>query len=200
MCNLAVANLSVEVLEQMILDRKIFTAFDVTEAIRTAVKENQMNESILHRDTRNIVNNEFITQQMAGYDRELCTLNVPGSPQALVYFPDTKQASDHPKVSGGSITSPAPAVSIGDASGVDLGDDEYKTTKEGRVQIPRKLVLQVTPSAGSYDIIIDGSTTIYRNVDARGDIRVGLKQYGIKDDKVRIKVDTSNNTINIETV
>lgn len=193
MCNVIVANAIIEILDQMKLNGQVFTAFDVTIAVRAI-----SSDSVVHNDVRNIIQNEYITQQMAGYDRELCALDISGNPQALVYFPDTKQATDHPLVSGSSL--PSTDNDTVDTSAVDLDNDEYKTTKEGRVQIPRKLVSQVTPSAGSYDILIDNNTNVYRNCDARGDIRVGLRQFGITDDKVRITVDTSNNTINIDTV
>ena len=83
---------------------------------------------------------------------------------------------------------------------VDLDDDEYKTTKEGRVQIPRKLTSQIQAApSGTYDITVNGS---YRGVkaDARGDVRIGLRQFGIKDSKVKVTVETDTNQIIIETV
>jgi len=96
-------------------------------------------------------------------------------------------------VSQGTSTLPTSSPTI------TLDDDEVKTTKEGRVQIPRKLVEQVSPNGGSYDILISG-TLKCASKDARGDLRIGLKQFGIHDNKVRVTVDTVNNTINIETV
>ena len=197
--NVMVANTIIEVLDEKIQNGEVFTAFDVTVGARTKTDDN-----VSHNDVRGIVDNEFITNQMAGYDRELCTLDLSNSPQANVYFPDGKSASDHALVAGSTVSTPVSTgtsvpVSVPVTPAVDLDDDEYKTTAEGRIQIPRKLTSQVTPTSGSYDLIINGS---YRgaSADARGDIRVGLRQFGIKDSKVKVTVDVAKNTINIETV
>jgi hypothetical protein len=188
-----VASTIVEVLNEKILNEEIFTAYDITIAAREAT-----DDTVIHDDVRNIVGNEFNTNQIKGYVRELCTLNLSGSPQAFVYFPDTKSASEHPFVDGVSTPVSSSVSMPVSTPAVVLGDDEYKTTKEGRVQIPRKLTEQVSPNNGTYDLIINGS---YRGVnpDARGDLRIGLIQFGIKDSKVKVTVDVSNNTINIET-
>jgi hypothetical protein len=209
MCNVLVANTIVELLEQKVLNGEVFTAFDVTSAARATTDDN-----VRHNDVRNIVNNEFITSQMAGYERELCTLDLSGSPQAFVYFPDTKSASDHPLVSADSVDltddsdddtdshdSFARIPTTSDTStdnDVVLGDDEVKTTKEGRVQIPRNLTSQVTPNGGTIDVLVNG-TLKCASKDARGDVRICLKQFGISDSKVKVTVDTTNNTINVET-
>ncbi len=202
MCNLLVAQGIVEILEQKILDGEVFTAFDVTLAVRNAEKQKPNPETILHDDVRNIVNNEFVTSQIAGYDRELCTLDLSNSPQAFVYFPDTKSATDHQLVDSVPVSQPMsqpmsqPAIA---ASTVDLDVDEVKTTKEGRVQIPRDLTSQVTPNGGSIDVLINGTLKCV-SFDARGAIRICLHQFGIKDSKVKVTVDTTNNTIIVETV
>ena len=197
MCTVLVANTIVELLDAKVQNKEVFTAFDVTSAVRAAMIDG---DSVLHNDVRNIVNNEFITQQIQEYNRELCTLDISGNPQALVYFPDTKQANDHPLVSGSSIADPADVTDDSDDDTVvDLADDEVATTKEGRVQIPRKLLDGVTPNSGSFDVLISGSLQCATK-DARGDVRVGLRQFGIRDSKVRVTVDSANNTINIETV
>lgn len=194
MCNLLVANTIVEVLDEKIQNGEVFTAFDITSAAR-----GKTNDKVGHNDVRNIVQNEFITQQMQGYDRELCALTISGNPQAFVYFPDTKQASDHPLVSINSTPDTTDTDDDDTDSAVDLDDDEYETTKEGRVQIPRKLLSQISANGGSYDILISG-TLKCASKDARGSVRVGLRQFGIQDSKVKLTVDTLNNTINIETV
>jgi len=199
MCNVLVANAIVELLEQNILDGEIFTAYDLTSAVRSTTADN-----VRHNDVRGIVDNEFITNQMAGYDRELRTLDLSDSPQAFVYFPDTKSANDHPLVddSGVSVSQPTSqplASAVATAPVVTLGDDEVATTKEGRVQIPRDLTSQVTPNGGSIDVLING-TLKCATKDARGDIRICLRQFGIKDSKVKVTVDTQANTINVETI
>ncbi len=197
MCSVATANHILEILEDMIQNQEVFTAFDVTVAVRAITSE-----TVLHDDVRGVVDGQFISQQIAGYDRELCALNVSGNPQALVYFPDGKSAQDHSLVDG-STASVAPAASDGsdgsDGAVVDLDDDEYATTKEGRVQIPRKLLSQVNPVGGTYDVMISGSLKS-ASADARGDVRVSLRQYDITDEKVKLVVNVSNNTISIETV
>jgi len=194
MCSSTVTNTIVEMLDEMLKALKVFTAYDVTLAARNVTSDN-----IKHNDVRGIIENEFVTQQMTGYDRELCTLDLSNSPEALVYFPDTKSASDHPLVLAAPNPTSIPVSVPTSTVAVDIADDEVATTAAGRVQIPRKLLANVTTSAGSYDIQI-GSETKYAQADARGDVRVCLRQYGIKDDKVRVTVDTDNNTINIETV
>lgn len=193
MCTVATATTIIEVLDEMVQNQDVFTAFDVTMAVRGKVSD-----TILHNEVRNIVNNEFITQQLAGYDRELCSLNVSGNPQAFVYFPDGKSVSDHDLVIS-STDSDNDSDDSDEDLVVDLADDEYRTTKEGRVQIPKKLLSQVSPNGGSYDILINGTLKCV-SADARGDVRICLKQLGINDDKVKLIVNISNNSINLETV
>jgi hypothetical protein len=203
MNNTLVAQTIIEVLEQMALDGKVFTAYDVTVGARSATTE-----TVLHDDVRGIVENEFVTSQLASYDRELCSLNLSGNPEAFVYFPAGKSASDHVLVDDGytaQAASSAPVVSTVSTHSVsvpvtvDLDDDEYKTRKDGRIQIPAKLYAQVTPNAGSYDILINGSLKC-ASTNARDELRIGLKQFGIKDSKVKVTVDTTANTIVVETV
>ncbi|KKL14000.1 hypothetical protein LCGC14_2520110 [marine sediment metagenome] len=84
----------------------------------------------------------------------------------------------------------------------DEPDDEpdiYKLTSKGRISIPKKLINQISPVAGSYDIFVNGdlkSTT--PNKDGR--VRLSLRKLGISDNKVRIIVDDNADTIRIETV
>lgn len=193
MCIVIVANTIKEILDEKIQNGDVFTAYDITIAVRAASSEN-----IHHGDVQKALFDRFNVNDLAGYDRELKTLDLINNPQAFVYFPDTKQASDHALVSVSAVSSHV-SIPVVSTPAVTLDADEYKTTNEGRVQIPRKLLSQVTPNAGTYDLIINGS---YRGAttDARGDLRIGLRQFGIKDDKVKLTVDTSNNTIKVETV
>ena len=199
MCSMLVATSILETLEDFLLGKKVFTAYDVTIAARGKTSDN-----VKHVDVRGIVDNEFITQKMIGYDRELCTLNLGSSPQAQVYFPDTKSANDHPLVDGSSsVSTPVSQPTsqpTSTAPAVDLDDDEYKTTKEGRIQIPRKVLKQVTPNAGSYDVQISGGSLKCVCADARGDVRICLRQFGIDSAKVKLTVDTGANTINLEAI
>lgn len=194
MCTAIVANTIMEILDEKIQNEEVFTAFDITTAVRAATAD-----TVIHNDVRSIVNDDFIASKMVGYNRDLVTLDLSNSPKAFVYFPDTKQAEDHPLVTMAAVSIPSIPSTPVSTPAVTLDADEYKTTKEGRVQIPRKLLSQVTPNAGTYDFIIGGS---YRGAtpDARGDVRICLRQFGIKDSKVKLIVDTTNNTINVETV
>jgi hypothetical protein len=203
MNNVLVAQTIIEVLEQMALDGIVFTAYDVTVGARAATTE-----TVLHDDVRGIVENEFITSQLASYDRELCSLNLSGNPEAFVYFPAGKSASDHVLVDDNavsqhvsqSVSQPiSQPVTSAPAVTVDLDDDEYKTRSDGRIQIPVKLYTQVTPNAGSYDVLINGSLKC-ASTNARDEMRIGLRQFGIKDSKVKVTVDISANTIVIETI
>jgi hypothetical protein len=201
MNNVLVAQLIIEVLEQMALDAKVFTAWNVTEAARLIENQKANPEQILHNDVRGIVENEFVTSQLASYDRELCSLNLSGNPEAFVYFPAGKSASDHVLVDDNAVSTSVsqPISQPVSQPVVDLDDDEYKTRKDGRIQIPVKLYTQVTPNAGSYDVLINGSLKC-ASTNARDEMRIGLRQFGIKDSKVKVTVDVTANTIVIETI
>ncbi len=197
MSQVMVAQLILEVLDEMSKSKQVFSAYDVTVAARA-----KTDDSIVHNDVRGIIENEFVTSQMEDYNRDLCTLDLSGSPQAQIYYPDGASASDHILVSGStpiSVGISTPVTVPISTSIVDLDDDEYKTKKDGRIQIPRKLTSQVTPNGGTYDVIINGS---YRGAkaDKRGDVRIGLRRLGITDSKVKVTVDTVKNTIIVETV
>jgi len=190
-----VTQLILEVLDEKMQNQEVFTAYDITCAARLETKNKV---KVFHKDVRAIIENEFITQQMTDYDRELRPLDLlSNQPQAQVYFPDTKSASDHDKISG-SVSDPDTDSTDSTDSG-DMADGEYKTTKEGRIQIPKTVLKQVTPQAGSYDVMISGNLKCVKP-DARGDVRICLKQFGINGDKVRLTVDTSTDTINLDTV
>lgn len=198
MCSVMTATTILEILEEKIQNGEVFTAFDITEAARA-----KTDDTVIHGEVRDIVNNEYITghvtgKPISGYDRELSVLNLAGNPQALVYFPDSMSASDHPLVSDSTVSDNTDD-GTDDGTVDDLGDDEYNLTKEGRIQIPRKLLSQVSPNAGSYDLLISG-TLKCAPADARGDVRVCLRQMGISGTKVKLTVDSTNNTINLETV
>ena len=60
-----------EGLDEMMKKGLVFTAYELTLMARNLTSDN-----VSHDDVRNIIENEFITQQMSGYDRELCTLNI----------------------------------------------------------------------------------------------------------------------------
>jgi hypothetical protein len=202
--NTLVANRILETVDDMILCKKVFTAYDVTIAARL-----NTSDRIDHDDVRTVIADQYVSGSMPDYNRAARILDLLSSqPHAVIYYPDGLDADDHALVSaaptiievGDDTDGSTAAVVDAIANTVSLDDDEYKTTKEGRVQIPRKLTCQVKASqSGVYDLLINGT---YRGAktDARGDIRIGLKQFGITDSKVKLTVDIIVNTINIETV
>ncbi len=190
MCTVLVASTIIEVLDEKCKNQDVFTAFEVTKEARI-----KTSDTVLHKDVRGIVNNEFITSQMQNYDRELCVLDMSGNPQALVYFPDGKSASEHSLVSDNTSV-----VIDDDNTDSTVNDpDVYTLTAKGRINIPKKLVDKISSVAGSYDIFVNGdlkSTT--PNKDGR--VRLSLKKLGISDSKVKITVDDNSDTISIETI
>ncbi len=195
MCNLMVKSTIIEVLDDMIQNEQVFTAFDITRGVRSITSD-----TVSHGDVRDIVNSEFITPKMSGYDRDLCTLDLPNDPQALVYFPDNKTAQDHSLVAGdGTDSTDSTDSTDTDEDDVVLGVDEYQTTKDGRVNIPKEMLTKIDANAGSYDILIRGTLKCATpNKDGR--VRISLRDMGISGDKVKLTVDITDNTINLETV
>ena len=178
-----------EILDQKVNDQEVFTAYDVTKDVRAKMGRSV---SVPHNSVRAVVVQEFASGRIPDYNSELHTLNVVDSPVAMVYFPDGKSATDHDQV---DVFDDDDSTE-GDSK-EDLDDDEYHLTSEGRVEIPQKLLTQVTANAGSYDILISGSLKcVTPNKDGR--VRLSLKHMGITD-KVKLIVDTANNTINMET-
>jgi len=193
MCSVAIQSCIQEILDQKVRDGEAFTAFDITQAARQCTDEN-----VRHSEVRGIVQNSFESDEIPGYIRELCSLNLPGNPQAFVYFNIMKSAADHPLV--GSVPAPDDSDDDGedDSDGDSLQDGEVIATAEGRVNIPTSILSQVSTNAGSYDMLISGTLKcVTPNKDGR--VRICLKPVGITDKKVKIVVG-SNNTINIETV
>ena len=185
MCSVFVANAIIEVLDRMKANEEVFTAFDVTKEARLAT-----NDKVFHKDVRNIVNQEFRTGGLAGYDRDLCDLNIPNSPSAFVYYPTNKTAADHPLVLDN-------VVQDDDDNDDDNDDEVVNVTAEGRIQIPKKILDQASPVGGSYDIVVSG--TVYPKVPNKdGRIRFSISALGYNNSKVKITVD--NNTIQVEPV
>ncbi len=196
MCNTATVNTIIEHIAEMIKQNKVFTAYDVTLAVRETTDDN-----VRHSDVQDIITSEYNNGGMTNYLRDYCTLNIANSPKAFVYFHSSMSPSNHPLISGGSVSIGGDG-STNNGSGstvVDLDDDEFQMTAEGRFNIPKKMLSQITANAGSYDILISGSLKCATpNKDGR--VRISLRSLGILDSKVKITVDIMKNTINIETV
>jgi len=192
MCNVMVAQSIVEVLEKKVSNGDVFTAFDVTQEVRAAV-----NDTVLHKDVRIIVFNKFLQGQIGNYNRDACTLNISGSPVALVYYPDDKSVTDHPLVDSSIVSD----FDDDDDDDDDIDDsfsdpDVVEMTAEGRINIPKKKLDKVTPIGGSYDFMISGQLEC-RSTNSDGRIRFRMSDIGIGT-KCRIKVDSNTNSISLE--
>ncbi len=187
MCGVMMSDRILVMLNVKINNQEVFTAFDVTKAIRKEIEDRNESDKVAHGDTRNIVTNEFVTGEMSGYNRELRTLNVPGDPEAFVYYPDGKSADDHEKV--GSIAIFSTPVN-------PPADNDSNMTKGSRLEIPQTVLAQVSVVGGSYDICING-TNIYVKPDKTGRVRLSKTSCG-GIGKFEITVD--NNVITIQSL
>lgn len=189
-----IASTILEVLDEKIKQGDVFTAYDITIAARAKTSNN-----VRHSDVREIVNNEFLQGEMTDYTRDLCTLDLSGSPQAFVYFPMTASSYDHPLVN--IDTTDDSIDSIVDDSTEDSTEDstdgkEITVTAEGRVNVPKDVLSKISPTGGSYDILVSGTLTcVIPNKDGR--VRINARKLGIIGDKVEITVDSSKNIIEV---
>lgn len=195
--NAIAASIIVEVLEQKLLDKEVFTAYEVTQASRALTTER-----VDHADVKDIVNNEFKTQQMGTVARMLCSLNDGRGSEAFVYYPNGKSASDHPLV--GSVAVSNVSVNLDDSTDSDSTDNTDNTdsidsniTAEGRINIPKSLLSSVTPTGGSYDISFNGSLHC-RVPNKDGRVRISINAIGFVGNKAKFSID--KNTIVIESV
>ncbi|RLG43544.1 MAG: hypothetical protein DRN81_06350 [Thermoproteota archaeon] len=183
MCDVATANLILEMLDEKVKGLDMFTAFDVTTAVR-------LKDDVYHSEVRDFVNTAFLTGQMAGYNRELITLSLPNKPQALVYFPDGELASNYHLAIDNTVSDPDDED---DDNTVSSDPEVFNLTAEGRINIPDNLISQITPTGGTYDILIQGDLKcVPANKDGR--VRIGLKRFGF-DKTARATVNSTNNTI-----
>ncbi len=191
MCSMIVASSIVEVLEQKISDGEVFTAFEITKAVRAAVTDN-----VRHSEVRGVVNSEFLQGDMKDYSRDLCTLNTTGNPQAFVYYPElSKEASDHPLVDSSTVSDPDDDDD-GDGTDDSLSDpDIVSMTAEGRINIPKEKLDKISPTGGSYDFMISGQLEC-RKANSDGRIRFTMSDIGIGT-KCRIKVDSATISISL---
>jgi len=193
------AQLVLEVLDEKTKGQDVFTAFDVTMAVRE-----KTNDRITHNDVKTIVSDQFVTGQMdSAYDREIKPLTISTVVDPFVYFPDTKCSEDHPLVDGVGSTDNSVGGGTdscgGSTDSVDDSTDDpdvHKLTAEGRVNIPKDMLAKVSPSCGSYDILVSGSLKcVAPNKDGR--VRIGVRNFGIVGSKVSITVDAGKNCIEI---
>ena len=184
MCSVLVMTVIEGVLNDMVRDEKVFTVFDVTKEARNISTNN-----VPHRDVKKAVVNAFITGQMVNYNREVCTLNAADSPQAMVYFPAGKSATDHPKVESDE-------ASVDDDEDiedeVDTDDENViKATKEGRVNIPKKILDKAELDGDSAFAFMVNGHMIYRKLTKEGTIRFSLAKLGFDGGKCRVTLNNS---------
>jgi len=208
MCTATVAQEILNALQTRIDIGSVFTAFDVTSDVRDSNPGNK----IKHRDVRRIVHEEYQTGQFPdNYNRvDGIELDVPQSPLVIVYYPDGKSGSDHPKAlqptpasSGFAPVPPSMRVQTGSITSKQGGSvkdgDGFicSETAKGVINIPDAIVKGVTPSGGTYDISVDGDI-IYKAPDGQGRLRISSSVLG-GGSKFKLTVNTSNNTIVVET-
>jgi hypothetical protein len=197
MCSATAAKMILDVLEKKVNNGDVFTSYDVTTEVRALTSEN-----IRHGEVKKIIRQEFQNGDMVNYNVELRTLTINDSPDAFVFFPDGKKATDHPLVKKTDADDSDEAEEVDEVDEVDDIDGYdgavVNITAAGRLNIPKELLKQVNAVGGSYDIMFKG--TVYPKKPASdGRIRLSKNDLGISSNKVKITVDTSN-TILIESI
>jgi hypothetical protein len=190
MCTITVSNSISEVLGDFVTREAPFTAFDITKGVRAKIAE-----TVLHREVRQEVHNGFDFLS-AGYQRTPVTLNVAGNPTVFVYHPVNTDATDHPmalKDTGPDVTDTDDTDGDDGSVAVALPDGVRHVTKDKRVTIPRKILNQVTPIGGSYDIMAKGDL-ICRKPNANGMVRIAASKLGGGD---LFKITVENNNIHV---
>lgn len=217
MATATASQLILDVLAAFQLQDRVFTAYDVTQAVRAKTSEN-----IRHSEVQDIVHGEWMNGDFDdNYERnDMVQLDVSGKPFAIVYYPDIKNWSDHPK----AIAQPMPAApaiapaptpfahplsshptSASTPSSQRLGgstkqaDGSYvcETTAEGRVNIPKSVTDKVNKDSGTVDVTINGSLEIVTpNSDGR--IRLNLLSKGFSvGDKVSVELTANDASITV---
>lgn len=195
-----------------IANQSVFTAYDITTDVRDGTDDN-----IRHGDVRDIVSNEFVTNQFPNeYNREAVELNVSGNPWAVIYYPDGKSVNDHPKVKQ-SIALPAqivptapttnstPAshtVSSKTKQGGRIKDGDgfiCNVTCDGRINIPKELYSRISANGGTFDVHFNGSILYKKPIGLEE--RLVLKKSELAGGKrFRVGVDMTANTITVERI
>ena len=166
----------------MILAKKKFTAYDVTQEARRFTTN-----SILHSDVEDIVRDKFVTGQMPGYDRDYKFEDVEF---VSVYRPEESSNTVVEDSTPEDTAKDSNTEDIDTNIGIDIVT-AVKLTKDGRVNIPKELLKQVTMVDGSYDIYICGTHKCV-TPNKNGCIRFGLRSFGITGDKVGLVVSTNS--------
>jgi hypothetical protein len=149
----AYVNEIAKMVDEFVNDEKLFTAFDVTMALRKRSKSR-----IQHYEVKGEVHKMFSNGGMFSYNRTLANLpNV--NPQPWVYHPvsaDVSLYNGKPLDTKVSVSPPAPTpalaapvssmTAVDDDDGTDIGGDGsvvYKFDTTDRLCVPNKLVRQL---------------------------------------------------------
>jgi hypothetical protein len=221
------SQLILDVLAQFQLQDRVFTAYDITQAVRA-----KTSERIDHPDVQSLVHDQWTNGDFDDhYERDdMVQLDVSGKPFAIVYYPDIKESSDHPKAlsqpmpanpqiqpqpaphihplspaakaagSPASVSIPAsttPAKRLGGATKQTDGSYACELTAEGRINIPKALVDKVNKDNGTVDVTINGSLEII-TPNADGRIRLSLLNKGFKvGDGAYVELTANNASISV---
>jgi len=218
MCNATAqaAQRILDALSNAIKNGRILTAFDITTDARDGT-----DERINHADSREIVHNEFATDEFPDhYNQGNVVLDVPGSPTVIVYYPDGNTSEDHPNAVPASAATRAsanvvippigriPAAIVAQKTapnkkqgGKTKDGDAFicKVTCDGRVNVPKELYSQVSADGGTFDVQFNGSILYKKPIGSED--RLVLKKSDLKGgSKFRVGVDVPANTITVEQI
>jgi hypothetical protein len=195
----------------------MFSAFDVTRFLRKG------GERIRHNDTKDVVTEMFSNSEMGMYVRATKDIGAPVAP--FIYSHPYSDISNYsadwvdtnpnqvgmcydmgssaatPMVSAVPVSSPAPVAPAVPAS--KLPDGVYKTTDEGRLNIPIHYVQNIinTPCVNIYQLngglsILPSSTPSYSaKVNKDGRIRLSRSTLDKISDGELFKIEVKNNEI-----
>lgn len=167
------------VVNDFVNNGNMFTAWDVTLAVRKTVKAR-----VQHYEVKREVHQMFDNGDMIGYNRELANLpNV--NPQPWIYYPpsaDPKTYTGKPvaPTAAAALPAPTPVASMTALDdGADIGGDGsivYKWDTTDRLCIPNKLIREMglksgdevevvctTPPGNEVSVFQKGSPAIFNN-------------------------------------
>ncbi len=173
-----------DVIGQFVSEDKVFSAFDITEEIRKS-------GDARHYDVKSIVHNLYLNGQLGNntYNRQVIVLDCGDDDYDVwVYFPFTKSAYDHPLAKKQTIQVPVDTDE-------DTDEVTVTVTDEHRIQIPQKVLKQVTPDqiTKAYDVACNGNV-ILRKPESDGRVRITEATFPVG---ARLNVTTKGNTIEI---
>lgn len=141
MCDAISADRIQSKVDEFVSLSKVFTAFDITTALRQEFSD----FTERHRGVRRMIHRMFIP----GYERTAAQLSINGTPtDVLVYHPEGVDASTHPmaiastaQTVADATAGVAPAASVTSSASPDAA--AIPLTKENRLQIPKQFTDKV---------------------------------------------------------